>query len=199
MSRRVVVLSVCAVFSMLAMSARAQVVYEPVQYQYFSGGRAYYYGGADPYVHWKANQLSREEWYGRTQGYAFHSGTIDTHREVSTEPTRVYTDMIPTWNARVFGYTENDARNAAYANAATYFRKADLRRMARVEADGTWTVPSQPGASAAGRGTIEIKPVRAVTPAVRPVGEPKPLLVIPKRLLDRKLWEEPRMTADARG
>jgi hypothetical protein len=67
-----------------------------------------------------------------------------------------------------------------------------------VEADGTWTVPSQPVGSAAGvgRGTIEIKPVRA---AVTPVTEPKPLLIIPKRLLDRKLWEEPRMTADARG
>src|SRR5690348_13173020 len=103
-------------------SASAQVIYEPVQYQYFSGGRAYYYGGSDPQVHVDANHLSHEPGYGRTQEYAFHSGNIDTHREVVTEPIRVYTDMIPNWNGHIFGYTVDDARNAAYMNSATYFR-----------------------------------------------------------------------------
>lgn len=171
--------------------AGAQVVYEPVQYQYVSGGRFYYYGGSSPLVHRNANLLSHEPSFGRSNGWAFHSGSIDTHREVGTEPTRAYTDMIPTWNARVFGYTAGDARNAAYANSATYFRKADLPLMARVAPDGTWVVPAHATSPAAGAGTIEIKVVRPATP--------KPILSIPKRLLDKPLWDDPdRVTADAR-
>ena len=173
-------------------SASAQVIYEPVQYQYFSGGRAYYYGGSDPQVHVDANHLSHEPGYGRTQEYAFHSGNIDTHREVVTEPVRVYTDMIPNWNGHIFGYTVDDARNAAYMNSATYFRKADLLKTARLQEDGTWSVPSQPTARV---GTIEIRPYR---PVVRPTVAPKPILIIPKRLLDKPLWPSNNQTASAR-
>jgi hypothetical protein len=175
---KVAAASLCALLLMSASTASAQVFYQPVQYQYFSGGRMYYYGGSDPQVHYDANYLSHVSGYGRTQGYAFHSGNIDTHREVTTEQTRVYTDMIPTWNARIFGFTADDARNEAYNNAATYFRKADVARVARVQEDGTWVVPAQ---ATAGPGTIEIRPYR---PMVRPISEPKPILIIPKRLLD---------------
>jgi hypothetical protein len=188
---KVAAASLCALLLGAASSASAQVIYEPVQYQYFSGGRAYYYGGADPQVHIEAHHLSHEQGYGRTQEYAFHSGNIDTHREVVTEPVRVYTDMIPNWNGHVYGYTVDDARNAAYMNSATYFRKADLLRTARVQEDGTWVVPSQPTP----RGTIEIRPYR---PVVRPAVEPKPILIIPKRLLDKPLWPSHNQTASAR-
>jgi hypothetical protein len=180
-----------SVVSVIASSASAQVFYEPVKYQYSSGGTYYYYGGSDPQVHRDAKELSHERGFGRTEGYAFHSGTIDVHREVVTEPVRVFTDEIPYWNARFFGYTVDDARNAAYQNSATFFRKADLARLARVQADGTWSV----SANASVRGTIDIRPV---APAVRPVTEPKPILIIPKRLLDKKLWGEPLQSADAR-
>ncbi|MDB5324121.1 MAG: hypothetical protein JWN40_5752 [Phycisphaerales bacterium] len=190
---KVAAASLCALLLASASSASAQVFYEPVQYQYFSGGRAYYYGGSNPQVHYDANYLSHVSGYGRTQGYAFHSGNIDTHREVVTEQTRVYTDMIPYWNARIFGFTANDARNEAYSNAATYFRKADVARVARVQEDGTWVVPVQ---ATSGAGTIEIRPYR---PMVRPVvAEPKPILIIPKRLLDKPLWPSNNPTADAR-
>ncbi len=67
--------------------------------------------------------------------------------------------------------------------------------MARVQEDGTWVVPSQASAGGAAAGTIEIRPAR---PMVRPVSEPKPLLIIPKRLLDKPLWPSNNPTADAR-
>ena len=86
------------------------------------------------------------------------------------------------------------SRSAALPKESTYFRKADLRYHARVERDGTWTVPASAGAPA---GTIEIKPTYRGW--VRPmVTEPRPILIIPKRLLDKKLWGEPLQTADAR-
>ena len=192
---KVTAASVCALFLCAAagLSASAQIFYQPVQYQYFSGGRMYYYGGSDPQVHADANYLSNVNGYGRTQGYAFHSGNIDTHREVVTEQTRVYTDMIPTWNARIFGFTADDAHNEANNNAATYFRKADVARVARVQEDGTWVVPASATPMS---GTIEIRPWH---PVVKPaVTEPKPILIIPKRLLDKPLWPSNNPTADAR-
>jgi hypothetical protein len=189
---RIASASMCALFLVIASPAWAQVIYEPVQYQYFSGGRAYYYGGSDPRVHSWASWLSHESGYGRTNGYAFHSGDIDRHREVGTEPVRIFSDMLPTLNGRFFGYTIDNARNAAYNNAPTYFRKADLPRLARVAEDGTWVVPSTAAPAA---GTIEIRPYR---PVMRPTTEPKPILSIPKRLLDKPLWPSNNPTADAR-
>ena len=190
---RVAVALLCVLFFVVGSSASAQIFYQPVQYQYFSGGRAYYYGGSDPYVHYCANQLSHEPWYGRSGGYAFHSGTIDVHQEVTTEPVRVFTDMIPGQNARFFGYTIDDAHNAANANAALYFRKADVVKMAHVQEDGTWVVPPQAGSV----GTIDIRVVKPAA-VVKPVVEPKPILIIPKRLLDKPLWPKDQPTADAR-
>ena len=182
---------VVAGLALLASSASAQIVYEPVQYQYSAGGQTYYYGGADPRVHEAARRESGVSSWGRTNGYAFHSGNIDTHRAVVTEPTRVYTDQVPYWNARVHGFTADDARNEAYANSYAYFRKADLVRTAVRQADGTWHVPAQPSPQ---RGSIEIRPVPAVRPIVeqkKPSAAPKPVLIIPKRLLDKPLWGEP--------
>jgi len=194
MSKLAVAPSVCALLLLAASSSFAQVIYEPVQYQYYSGGRAYYYGGSDPIVHVQANLDSLDAGYGRTNGYAFHAGNIDTHREVTTEQTRVYSDAVPYWNARIYGYTIDDARNAAYADANRFFRKADVVRMARVEADGTWTVPAN---ATPASGTIDIRPMRPAAPAMRTV-EPKPILIIPKRLLDKPLWPKNNQTADAR-
>jgi hypothetical protein len=193
---RIAVASVVALLMVAGSSAFAQIIYEPVTYQYSSGGSLYYYGGSNPRVHIAANHLSAEGGYGRTNGYAFHSGNIDTHREVVTEPTRVYTDMIPFQNAHYFGYTVNDARNAAYAKASTYFNKAAALRDAIPQEDGTLLVPSQ--ADSSGRGTIVIKPWKPAVAPVMPVSAPAPLLVIPKRLLDKPLFPQNNPTADAR-
>src|SRR5437762_11987819 len=110
----------------LASSACAQIIFEPVQYQY-GQQQSYYYGGSDPRVFASAEAThdGASRW-GRVNGWAFASGGIDTHREVATEPTRVFADAIPFRNATFFGYSANDARNEAYANAPTYFRKSDL-------------------------------------------------------------------------
>ena len=97
-----------------AASSFAQVIYEPVQYQYKSGGRSYYYGGADARVHMSAAwpMVYGADW-GRSNGLAFHSANVHTHREVATERPRVYTDALPLRNAYIYGFTANDARNEA--------------------------------------------------------------------------------------
>ena len=188
--------SAAGLLMLFTSTASAQVIYEPVQYQYQSGGRVYYYGGSDPHIHWSATAESGAPNWGRSNGYAFHSHRLDTHREVSTEPARVYTDQIPTQNAAFFGFTADDARNQAYANSYAYFRKSELLKTAIRQSDGSWTVPAQPTP----RGTIEIRPYK---PTARPLVEgakaiePKPILIIPKRLLDKPLWGGSNPTADA--
>ena len=178
-----------------ATAASAQVIYTPVQYQFSVGGRLYYYGGTDPSVHTDFAALSSVPGYGRTDGYAFHSGDLDRHREVVTERAPIFTDAMPGQDARQFGFTPQNAANEALANSPTYFRKADVVRMARVQTDGSWVVPSN---NVPARGSIEIRGVGVVNRAPAVYTEPKPILIIPKRLLDKKLWPEQPMRADAR-
>ena len=52
-------------------------------------------------------------------GY-LHAGLIGRPAEY------VYSDCRPGVNVSVYGYTSVDARNEAYANVPTYFRKRDL-------------------------------------------------------------------------
>lgn len=187
----------CALLLMLVASssaASAQIIYTPVQYQFFAGGRAYYYGGTDPAVHEAFTALSLVPGYGRTGGYAFQSGDLDRHREVTTERAPIFTDAIPGQDARQFGFTPQNAANEALANSPTYFRKSDVIRMARVQPDGSWVVPAN---TVPARGPIEIRGV-GLLPRTPAYTEPKPILIIPKRLLDKKLWPEQPMRADAR-
>jgi hypothetical protein len=188
--------ALCALSLILVASsaASAQVIYTPVQHQYFAGGRAYYYGGTDPAVHANFAALSLVPGYGRTGGYAFQSGDIDRHREVTTERAPVFTDAMPGEDARQHGFTQQDAANEALANSPTYFRKSDVIRMARVQPDGSWVVPAN---TVPARGAIEVKGL-GVVPRTPVYTEPKPILIIPKRLLDKKLWPEQPMRADAR-
>ena len=58
-----------------------------------------------------------------------------------------------------------------------------------MDEDGAWHMPPQ--VSGMHAGTIEIKPY------VRPVVAPKPIIVIPKELLDRKIQPETRKVASA--
>jgi hypothetical protein len=181
-----------------ASTASAQVFYMPLTYQYQSpnGGGYYYYGGIDPVVHIHANANSVVPGYGRTGGHAFHSGNYQVHREVSTEPVRIYSDAVSSLqNGRFYGMNVDDAANEAAANATLYFRKADLLRDNHiVQPDGTWVVP----AYTLPRGSVSIRPYVGsssviITPLVadKPKTEPKPVLIIPKRLLDKPLWGTP--------
>jgi hypothetical protein len=186
-------LSVAFAAAVLASGASlvsAQIVYEPVQYQYSSGGTTYYYAGCDPRVHEVASWPTagdRVSW-GRGNGFSFRSGDVHTHREVADEPVRVYTDALPLRNATVFGFTPTDARNEAYGRQPTFFRKRDLVRSALPDPAGRgWIVP-QCWHEYVPPGEVMIRTrdgdVRRSTPATR---QARPILIIPKDLLDREM------------
>jgi hypothetical protein len=177
-------LLLCALALAVAPVANGQIVYEPVQYQY-GGQNPYSYGGQDPRVHVSARHPHAPgTTWGRGNGFAFRSAGVHTHREVVTERPRVFTDALPYRNAFVYGFTVNDARNEAYARVPTYFRKADLLRSARPDdCRGGWVVPADaPRGWECRPGQIIIRPmVRRTTDSVR---EARPVLIIPKDLLD---------------
>lgn len=168
----------------LAAPAVAQVIYEPVRHQY-GGQNPYYYGGADPRIHESAAWPSAQgvKW-GRHNGFAFTSANIHTHRAVVTERTRTFTDALGIRNAFVFGFTPNDARNEANNSIPLYFRKSEMLRAAQPTERG-WVVPAQ-WQRYAPSGQVEIRPWK------RPAATERPVIVIPKDMLDKKLWEEPQ-------
>jgi len=170
--------ALCALFvvacAILASSASAQVIYEPVQYQYEAGGQHYYYGGTNPEIHrWAQTPVGGAGRWGRTNGLAFVSGDIDRNRAVREENTvRAFTDAMPFVNAHVYGFTATDARNEAYFNVPLYFRKGDLLNAAVRVDGGAYVVPAQAQPirierDASGR-------PRAATTA------PRPVMIIPK-------------------
>lgn len=166
-------------------SATAQIVYEPVRYQ-FGGQTPFYYGGNDPDMF----RFAGREYSEAHDGFAAARGDIMVHREVSQLRPHVYVDQFQRSNATVYGYTIDDARNDAYANATRYFRKRDIVAQAMVDTTGAWHVAPQAGSDRAG--SIEIKPY------VRPTVAPKQILIFPKGMLDRKLTPEGKQVADAR-
>ncbi|MCS7033696.1 MAG: hypothetical protein NZ561_06830 [Phycisphaerae bacterium] len=171
-----------------SVTAFGQVFYEPVQHQYLRNGRVYYYGGSDPRVHETAAWPSvAGVCWGRHSGMAFHSANLHTHREVVSEMPQVYTDALPYRNAWVFGFTPDDAQNEAYANVPRYWRKSQMLRAA-LPAERGWVVPAQ-WHRCSDRGTIHIRPLR--TEGSQPPSH-RPVLVIPRDLLDRPLWDDPQ-------
>jgi hypothetical protein len=164
-----VALVVCVVTS---SEASAQVIYEPVQYQYEAGGQPYYYGGSNPDIHrWAHSPVGGCGRWGRTNGLAFVSGDIDRHREVRDENTvRAFTDAMPYINAHVYGFTPTDARNEAYCNVPLYFRKGDLLNAA-VRVNGAHVVPAH---------AQPIRIDRDRDDRDRPTTTPRPVMIIPK-------------------
>lgn len=171
----------CGVIVLLTTaSAFGQVYYEPVQYHY-GGQNRYFYGGADPRVHEGAQRPAAHGW-GRGNGFDFRSGGIHTHREVSRQRPRIFTDALPWRNAFDFGFTANDARNQAMHNVPLYFSKRQMLAAALPDGRGGAIVPAQ-WDKFAPAGTVVIKPsVR------RSALRERPVIVFPKDLLDRKLW-----------
>ena len=201
--RRALLALASLVLSAGASAASAQVIYQPVTYQWQSpnGGGYYYYGGTNHHVHAHANANSLVPGYGRTGGYAFQSGDHHVHREVVTEGPRIYSDAVSYShnNARYYGFHIHNAANEAYANAATYFRKGDLERNALLQEDGTWLVPAYNIRKSSIMIRPYVKPIdtNRVMGTSKPKAEPKPVLIIPKRLLDKKLWGEENLQASA--
>jgi hypothetical protein len=168
----------CLPLFVFISATSAQIIYEPVQYQYSAGGTNYYYGGSDLRVHALAQELhSTSGSWGRVNGFAFVSGDAWTHREVDREPLRVFTDALPLRNAGDYGFTVNDARNEANANMPRYFVKRDLLAAA-VAVDGTWVVPAQAE-------PIKIYKSNGVMIERPPLSMPRPLMIIPKDALKK--------------
>jgi hypothetical protein len=156
----------------LAPFASAQVIYAPVQYQYPLGDTYMYYGGSNPRVFEHAR--SHYDLYNRPRAYDAHGNELATIRQgLTTQAPYVYTDRAPYMNASLYGYTPNDARNEAYANVPTYFRKRDLLAAGVVQADGSLVVPADAKPMV---NTVVVRRMRATTQPI-----PKAIIIIPKR------------------
>jgi hypothetical protein len=182
-------------FMMVGSMASAAIIYAPVQYQYrdpVMSAPTFYYGGSDPLVFEQAvahqqrfNTGPSSHYIGTSYAREGRFGFNVTNNAMLNTLQVTYSDLLPTGiNAYPQGFSISDARNAAYANVPLYFRKRDLLASAYRTADGHVIVPAQ----APLPGTIEIKPMHAPTtqPATSPA-EPSPILIIPKRLLNKPL------------
>lgn len=190
MSRTVVALAALCVL-LVSSSSFAQIIYEPIQYQYGSGQNVYWYGGSDPRVHYAAAQpITPGGTWGRVNGWNFASGNVTTHREVSSEPTRTFVD-VPGFqyaNATFWGYGPDDARNDAYFNSTRYFKKSDLLAAAVRMSDGSYHVPAQ------------ARPIQTISGGVSYIGpqrggSPKPVFIIPKDQLKKQLKQSDKSFA----
>jgi hypothetical protein len=124
---------VIAVLLTCARSASAQIIYEPLRYQY-GDDQKFYYGGGDPAV------------------IAFGCS------QFNSLPLTIYTDARPYENAAINGCTTNDAKNQAYANGPRYFRMRDLIAAGVRSPDGTIVIPAQAQPAPPLTGTTAIQP-----------------------------------------
>ncbi len=154
-------------------SARAQVIYEPVRYQFGSGAATFYYGGHDPraFDHAAAD----------VERTAYQSAVAQTP---VVERARIYSDYAPYQDVAEHSYTSYrtftaaDARNEANANAPRYFRKRDLlmSRDNYIADDGAFVVPAY------AEPRIEIRVVRPFHATTVPALKKGDILIIPKKM-----------------
>lgn len=162
-----------AVCCLTSAAASAQVIYEPVKFQYTLGDQYLYYAGSNARVFQRA--WSDYQLYNQPRSYDGHGHERTTIRKglVGRAP-QVYTDAAPHVNASLYGYTDADVRNEANANVPTYFRKRDLLAAGVVQADGSVVVRAD------AKPVASVRVVRRVrVPATNPT--PKAIIIIPKR------------------
>lgn len=183
------------------------IIYEPVQDQYrdhhYDRG-VFYYGGHDPIVLHTAREI--QERYSRsvdpardilpsfvTEG---RFGYNLMHRGLITSPPAfTYVDLLPAgMNAYPYGYSEVDVQNLAAMNVPRYFTKRQLLASAHREGDGNLVVPAQ---APLHHGMIQIKPMQPTTQPSTTRPQTEPILIIPKRLLNKPLWEKSQPVANA--
>jgi hypothetical protein len=175
-----------AVVTLVASSLNAQTIYAPVQYQYGEGVHKYYYGGSDPAVFAMAErQRQLDEMTDFRYGTDRYNAAY-LHYNLIGRLDRVYSDVVPYMNARVFGYRAVDAANDANANVPTFFRKADLLRAATVMPDGSHVVSAQ------AQPVADPVEVRATT---RAAIQPRAIIIIPK---NKPKTSDKQLTASAR-
>jgi len=199
---RCVAVALCSL--VLSTSAFAQVMYEPVRYQYETQrGEKYFYGGVDPRVHAVAGYYGACGFHGYAMNlHNFDGGNSFNQPSPMYDRNVVFTDCIPFRDARLFGYTQVDARNEAYANSPTYFRKADLLASAVPTATGGWVVPANaPNYVPEMRATVNVHPTMIRSTTTPAGARPGQVIIIPKRLMDKKikdLEEKPLKVASAK-
>jgi hypothetical protein len=139
-----------------ASIASAQVVYQPVQYEYHTQtGRTFYYGGDNPgLIQW----ASKSDCLGRARpGFGFIPVPRPSYTFISApypaadRPPLVISDCDP---LGITGLSVADARNQANARVPLYYRKAAPPEPA-APAHKPATAPQQPEED---HGTIEITP-----------------------------------------
>jgi hypothetical protein len=174
---RSIAAAVAAAAAVIAASsaslAGAQTIYAPVQYQYGVEQYRYYYGGSDPVVFDRADRTLAIDRLTDIPHDSRRYTDAYVHLNLIGQLDRVYSDVIPSLNARTFGYLQRDAANDAYANVPRYFRKADLVAAAVEQADGSRVVSSQ---------AQPVELPREARSATRPASEIKPraIIIIPK-------------------
>ena len=139
MYRAAAALLLCVV----ASSARAQVIYEPVEYQH-GDGMTYYYGGNDPAMKHYIEHVKCRNGYPSAITGEHSNGLRHTLGQIG-EQVYVFSDCLGYRNAAVYGYTAADARNEANNAVPRYFTKRQLLESAVPQADGTLHVPAMPG------------------------------------------------------
>jgi hypothetical protein len=157
-----------------ASSARAQVIYAPVQYQY-TNGITYYYGGNDPSMFGYIDRVKCRNGYPSDVAGHHYNSLRHTLGQVG-EPVYVFSDCLKYRNAAVYGYTVDDVKNEAMANMPLYFTKRDLLESAIPAGDGTLVVPAM------GKPMGMMSSPMASRPAATQPAEPKPraIIIIPK-------------------
>ena len=187
---RCVAVALCLVM-FCSSAALAQIIYEPVRYQYETPrGERYYYGGVDGRVHAIAGYGAQCGFHVyATNLHNFDGGNSFGQPSPMYHRPQVFTDCIPLRDASRFGWSPADARNEAYANAPTYFRKADLLATAIPTGEGAYVVPANapnvyvaPGVT---RDAYRHHPATRTTTS--PATRPGQVIIIPKRLLDKKV------------
>jgi hypothetical protein len=156
-----------AVVAMISTAAlQAQVIYEPVQYQFSDGRNSFFYGGDD----------------ARLLDAGFRNLALQRELADVGRPSvggMVYSDLIGWRDARIFGLTATTAYNDAFANQPRYFRKSELLESAIDTPHGRVVPANAPGNMTTPPGMIVIRSVDR--PATLPA---RPILVLPKSLFD---------------
>ncbi len=171
---------------LVSSSAFAQVIYLPVQSQYHTpSGETYYYGGADLRVHAMARHHGCPSYGYANNLHRFDGGNSFGQPSPMYNRDAVYSDCAAFGqDVSRLGYSAIDAQNEANANAARYFRKADLLNNAIVLPDGSRIVPPTPPMFVPMQSNYVATSPMLMNPARR--GQ---VIIIPKKLLNRPLKE----------
>ena len=165
------------IVGLIASPSLAQVIYEPVTFQHGTDVK-YFYGGGERITHRYAEHEINQRSYA---SYGVFSGSDRSRtRELFNERAFVFSDAVPLKELSRYGYTENDARNEANANAPLYFRKHELLRAAERQFDGSLVVPAD--VKVAGRLYVRDAANGATTGPATTRGA---VIIIPKKLLEK--------------